>query len=265
MLDTSERTLLVRSSVFMGGWSLDAAEAVCSGGEVRSTDALDLLTRLIDKSFILAEPSESDSIRYRLLEPLRQFSSERLATEEDALDVKHRHAHWFHSLAVAAAEDYHGPKQGDALRRIELEHANVRAALQWLYENGEIDQADQLARALWWFWLRRNHLQEGRGWLERLLDSAAPQRSELGRAHLLMQLASIAWLQGDFAVAKTWSDESLEIARRHKHAAATAYALGVAGRLAVVRGDYAAARGYFEESLALAREIGDAWWEGRVY
>jgi non-specific serine/threonine protein kinase len=264
LLDTSERTLLVRSSVFVGGWSLEAAEAVCSSGELRSSDLLDLLTRLIDKSFVLAEPSENDSIRYRLLEPLRQFSSERLATEEDALEVKQRHAHWFHSLAVTAAEHYHGPKQGDALGRIELEHANVRAALQWLYENEEIAQADELASALWWFWLRRNHLQEGRGWLERLLDSGVAARPALQRANLLMQLGSIAWLQGDFAIAQIWSDESLQIARRHKDAPATAYALGVAGRLAVVHGDYTAAWRCFEESLALAGEIGDRWWQGRV-
>ena len=109
LLDTSERTLLVRSSVFVGGWSLEAAEAVCSGGELRRTDVLDVLTQLIDKSFVLAEPSGNDSIRYRLLEPLRQFSSERLATQVDALEVRHHHAHWFHSLAVTAADHYHGP------------------------------------------------------------------------------------------------------------------------------------------------------------
>jgi predicted ATPase/DNA-binding CsgD family transcriptional regulator len=263
LLDASERALLVRSSVFVGGWTLEAAEAVCSGGAVRSADVLDLMTELIDKSFVSAERSENDSVRYRLLEPLRQFTSERLANEPAIRDLRLRHARWFAGIAQTAAEQYHGPKQGAALSRIELEHANLRAALHWLYEYDEIDQADQLAASLWWFWLRRN-LQEGRGWLERLLESAAPKRPELRRANLLMELAAIAWLQGDFAVAQSWADESLEIARRHKDAPTTAYALGVAGRLGVVRGDYAAARGYFEESLALAREIGDGWWQSRA-
>jgi predicted ATPase/DNA-binding CsgD family transcriptional regulator len=263
LLAPSERALLLRSSVFVGGWTLEAAEAVCSGGAVRSADVLDVLTGLIDKSFVSAEPSENNSVRYRLLEPLRQFTSERLANEPDVSDVRLRHARWFGALAQTAAEQYHGPKQGGALSRIELEHANIRDALHWLYEYGEIDEADQLAASLWWFWLRRN-LQEGRGWLERLLDSAVPKRPELRRANLLMQLAAIAWLQGDFGVAQSWADESLAIARRHKDAPTTAYALGVAGRLGVVRGDYAAARGYFEESLALAREIGDGWWQSRA-
>jgi predicted ATPase/DNA-binding CsgD family transcriptional regulator len=263
LLDPAERAFLVRSSVFVNGWTLEAAESVCSGGAVRSADVLDLSTELIDKSFVSAERSENDSVRYRLLEPLRQFTSERLANEPGVRDVRRRHARWFAGLAHTAAEQYHGPKQGAALSRIELEHANLLAALHWLYESGEIDQADQLAASLWWFWLRRN-LQEGRSWLERLLDSAAPKRSELRRANLLMQLAAIAWLQGDFGAAQSWADESLAIARRHKDAPTTAYALGVAGRLGVVRGDYAAARGYFEESLALAREIGDGWWQSRA-
>ncbi|HLZ20686.1 MAG TPA: LuxR C-terminal-related transcriptional regulator [Ktedonobacterales bacterium] len=264
LLDHAERTLLTRLAVFAGGWTLEAAEAVCADAVIAASDVLDVLARLVEKSLVLAEAAEAGGVRYRLHEPLRQFLDEPLVAEDTENSIRRQHAHWYMQLAEQAAKDYHGPKQAVQLRQLEREHANVRAALRWLDEAEELDQLDRLAVALWWFWLRRNHLEEGRAWLERLLARAAPGRAEVCRATLLMQAGSIAWLQGDFAAGQRWADESLGIARQQADIGATAYALGLGGRLAVVRGDFAAARAVFQESLELTHRVGDAWWEGRV-
>jgi len=259
-----ERTLLARLAVFTGGWTLEAAEGVCADQLVPAMDVMDLLLQLTEKSLVVAEQLDDGSIRYRLHEPLRQFLMPRFAANAEAIKVRTQHAHWFMTLASQATERYHGPSQAIELDRIEREHANITGALHWLDQQEDMDRLDRLGIALWWFWMRRGHLQEGRAWLERLIARSAPARPSLRRSALLMQLASIAWLQGDFAEAQMWNEESLALAREHADIGATAYALGLAGRLAVVRGDFAGGRAAFEESLQLTRTLADSWWEGRV-
>src|SRR6202171_2182028 len=132
---------------------------------------LELLGGLIDKSLVFAEPA-ADGMRYRMLEPLRQFALERLVEQDAASTMRRRHAEWFLALATDAARQYHRPGEIAALERLEGEHANLRAAFENLVELGDDDTAARLALALWWFWINRDHWQEARTSPERLLGKA---------------------------------------------------------------------------------------------
>lgn len=264
LLTPTEQRFLSRLSIFVGGWTLESATAVCGGGGIQQTDVLDLLARLVDKSLVQLDSSTERAVRYRLLEPLRQFLSVRRMPQPGDDDVQRQHAHWFGDLVQRAAADFHGPHQAAALRTVDEEYANVRAALQWLLAEFELAPALTIIEALWWFWLRRQQLSEGRAFLECVLPQIASRPPGATPARLLTQAATIAWFQGDYAAAQRWADESLEIARVVDDAPATSYALGVIGRLAVVRGDYTHARRAFDESLTLIRQHGEPWWEARV-
>ena len=271
LLSQPEQLLLARSSVFVAGWTLEAAEAVCSDDAVhdpslgtRGVDRgriLDLLGSLVDKSLVLVEPGADCALRYRLLEPLRQFAAERLADRGEAARLQGRHARWFADLAAEAASHYHGRGQTAALERVQAEHANVLAALDWLLQRKDVEAAARVANALLWFWTRRDHWQEARTWLERLAAASDSGTAVTTRSELYFALGQVAWLQGDFPAAATWADKSLEGARQHGHAGALAPALALAGRLASVRGEHGTARQLFEEGLACVRGEKQGWSE----
>src|SRR5262249_17332740 len=132
LLGDAERLLLARLSVFAGGWSLEAAEHVCTGDGIESDAVLDLLASLADKSLILFEDREPLSNgRYRLLEIVRQYAAERLEAGGQADRVRARHRNWLAALSEAAEVELTGPEQGEWLRRLDAEHDNLRAALAW--------------------------------------------------------------------------------------------------------------------------------------
>jgi non-specific serine/threonine protein kinase len=185
-----------------------------------------------------------------------------LVEQGAAAVLRERHARWFADLVADAAGQYHGPRQTAALDRVQAEHANVLAALDWL-QREDIPAAARLASALVWFWIRRDHWQEARAYLERLLAGSAASVPGPEWAELLWAAGSIAWLQGDFPSAIRWVDASVAAARRAGAPAALARALALAGRVAASRGEYAAARELFEEGLPLARQAGDHWSEAR--
>ncbi|HYY87177.1 MAG TPA: AAA family ATPase, partial [Chloroflexota bacterium] len=217
LLSEPERILLARAAVFISGWTLKACEAVCGDdsrtashttGSLDREHILELLGGLIDKSLVLAEPA-ADGMRYRMLEPLRQFALERLVEQDAASTMRRRHAEWFLALATDAARQYHRPGEIAALERLEREHANLRAAFEYLVELGDDDAATRLALALWWFWINRDHWQEARTSPERLLDKSDVRIGAPGHAEVLALAAVTAWLQGDFPRATCWVEEGL--------------------------------------------------------
>jgi predicted ATPase len=156
LLDEPERVLLRRLSVFAGGFTLDAAEAVCSGEGIAEDDVLDLLSHLVDKSLLLAE-EEGDGIRYRMLETVRQYGREKLEASGDLELVSLRHAGYYLTLAEEAETGLRGPDQVAYFRRLEEDIANFRAALSWTL--GRVQPSEGLAQlglrltvALWLFW-----------------------------------------------------------------------------------------------------------------
>jgi len=272
LLSESEQVLLARLSVFIGGWTLVACEEVCGDDSRIESHAppsldreriLDLLGQLVDKSFVLAEPV-AEGMRYRMLEPLRQFALERLVEQGAASTTRRRHAEWFLAMATDAARHYHRPGEIAALDRLEREHANLQVAFEHLVNVGDDDAAACLVLALWWFWISRDHWQEARTSPEHLLVKShltirAPRHAEA------FALAGVtAWLQGDFRRAKRWVEEGLAVGRQQVEPGPLAVVLTVAGQLALSHAEYANSRQLFEECLPLARAAGDYWNETRA-
>jgi predicted ATPase/DNA-binding SARP family transcriptional activator/DNA-binding CsgD family transcriptional regulator len=253
LLGGPERVLFGRLSVFAGGFTLEAAESVGEGGGVEEKHVVELLTTLVEKSLVVAEESWELGARYRLLEPVRQYASEKLGEGGEEDDLRRRHALFFLALAEEAEPGLRGPRQVEWLDRLEQEHDNLRAALAWSLEE---DLGARLAGALSLFWYTRGYLSEGRSYLEAVVRGHSVP--ETARARALDGLGWIAEPQGDYERARLAYEESLGLYRRAGDRRGVANALGDLGSLALDRGDYERATSLLEESLALYRELGES-------
>jgi predicted ATPase/transcriptional regulator with XRE-family HTH domain len=258
LLGEGEQRLLDRLSVFAGGCTLEAAEAVCAGPGVEAWEVLDLLGSLVNKSLVLLEDggTEEEQGRYRLLETVRQYGWERLAADGETADVRDRHLAWCLALAEEAAPALSGPEQMRWLDQLEVEHDNLRAGLRWARERGAAEAGLRLAAAVWRFWWTRGYLGEGRRWLEGALagdDGSAP----LARVRALTVAAQLTAVHGDTARALTLLDESLARARDYGDRQSVARSLSIQGFVVGWKGDLARAEALFEEALAIARVLGD--------
>jgi predicted ATPase len=161
LLPEEEQILFRRLSVFAGGFTLDAAEAVCAGEDLERDAVLDLLSHLVDKSLVMAR-EESGEARYRLLETIRQYGREKLSESGEAELFRERHAGYYLALAEEAEPELSGDRQGEWLQRLEAEHDNFRAALGFSLEGGDARLGLRLAGVLGGFWYKRGYLREGR-------------------------------------------------------------------------------------------------------
>ena len=256
LLTQAERSLLQRLSVFTGSWTLTAAEAICSGNGIEMVDVLDLLTHLIDKSLVnIGRSGGYES--FHLLETIRQYASERLEESGEREELSRRHAEYFMTLAEKTYPDMWGPSQAAALARLEADHDNLRAALEWTAQ--DVSRAEwmlRMAGSLWRFWEIRGHVSEGRAWLERALTSN-PDASTYLRANGLRGLGNLTRLQGDYKQAKATHSQSLELFRQLGDKVGIARELNDLGEIAHQKGDYLAAVELHTESLALRYEIAD--------
>jgi predicted ATPase/DNA-binding SARP family transcriptional activator len=261
LLSQDERVLFRRLSVFAGGWTLEAAEAVCAGEDLERYDVLDLLSSLVDKSLVsVAQVGGGEEARYRILETVRQYGREKLEESGEQAAVRRLHAGFLLRLAEIAEPALVGPEQGEWLKRLETEHDNLRAALAWLREEGEVEQGLRLGGALWRFWWLQDHLTEGRAQLEALLalPGAEAQTAERAKAlYVLGVLASRRQAAGDEAEARRYQRESLSIYRELGDEPRTAAVLRELGRIGIELGDWATARPFLDESLKLERELGN--------
>jgi DNA-binding CsgD family transcriptional regulator/tetratricopeptide (TPR) repeat protein len=255
LLGESERVLFRRLSVFAGGWTLEAAEAVGARDEIEEGDVLDLLLGLIYKSLVVAEAETGGALRYRMLEPVRQYAREKLEASEDAGTIRSRHAAFFLALAQEGESELGGARQGSWLERLEAEHDNMRTALSWSLED-EPGTALRLAGALAHFWEIRSNLVEGRGWLEEALRQNA-HADAAARAKALTGAGTLAWHQGDFENATAFHAEALKLYRALEDECGVAFALNALGAQDLQQGDYERATPLFEEALSLCRQIGD--------
>lgn len=165
MLSDSERTVLRRLSVFAGGWTLEAAEAVCAGDGPEPGDVLDLVTHLVDKSLVFMEAPDGEA-RHRFLETIRQYARDRLMEASEADRVRDRHRDWCIQLAEQAEPHLTSAAQAVWFERLELENHNLRAALEWTKAGGAPEMGLRLAGPLWRFWNVHGYWREGREWLE---------------------------------------------------------------------------------------------------
>jgi predicted ATPase len=172
LLGAEERLLFGRLSVFAGGCTLEAAEAVCDLGEDLTEEVLDLLASLMDKSLLNRAETEDGEGRFWMLETVREYALERLEANGEQKEARHGHAVYCLALAKDARPELTGPRQTEWFGRLESEHDNLRAALSWSLERGNAETALQMNAQLWWFWYKRGHLSEGRRWLEEALGKA---------------------------------------------------------------------------------------------
>ena len=170
LLPDEERALFRRLAVFAGGFTLEAAESVCSGEDLERDEVLDLLSHLVDKSLVVAWEVSGEA-RYRLLETVQQYAWEKLSEPGETERFRERHAGYYLALAEEAEPELKGAGQVAWLERLEWERDNLRAAMAWLLERGALEEAARLGWALWLFWGIRAHFAEGRRWMEQALSA----------------------------------------------------------------------------------------------
>jgi predicted ATPase/class 3 adenylate cyclase len=296
LLTPAERALFRRLAVFVGGCTLEAAEAVGAPAGL-AIDLLDGVDSLVDKSLLRPEEQPTGEPRFGMLETIRAYGLEELDASEEAEAVRRRHAEFFRAMVEGAAGRIHGPEQVLTMDRLERDHDNLRAALEWAGAHGERETHLRLAGGLWEFWYLRGHITEGRRWLERAARASTGRRD--APAALVFQGAgAFAFLQGDLAEAgslvelslsifehldEVWRtaqslyllgyvaqgqgdhrramqrfERALSLGRARGHQQAVAYALQHLGGLAVTMGDFARATGLLSEALAVSRALGFA-------
>ena len=256
LLSEKERVLLRRLSVFAGGWTLEAAEAVCSGNGVEASTILDLLTSLVDKSLVNVEPQGGEA-RYGLLETVRQYGHERLQESGESGDALSRHRDFFLTLAEAA-EPYVRASSVAWLTRMEGEHDNLRAALEWSLRNGDEEANLRLVGALAWFWIRRFHYVEGQKSLKEVLERSTGAPT-VHLAGALLGSAALAWSLGDYKYAAEPAEAARALYRQLEHEGGLAHSAYVSGIVHMARGHYEEAAALLEESLARCRRLDDKW------
>jgi len=245
LLNEQEKRLFERLSVFVGGATLESAEAVCCA-DGSAGDALEGVTSLLNASLL----GRSEG-RFVMFETLREFACERLDAR-GAADARRNHARYFLALAERAVLD--GAEQGAWLDRLEGEHDNLRAALRWTVERGETDMGLMFTEPLWRFWHMRGYLNEGRAWLAALLALHGEEATE-GRARALSGAGVLAFTQGDYEAARAYLGEVLGFRRALGSSPRLAGVLNNLGAVAYMQEAYAEAQRLFEESLALYRVV----------
>ena len=260
LLTDVEHAMLRRVSVFAGGWSLAAAEHVCTGDGVDGShtiaDTLGLLTSLADKNLVFTDEHEGVT-RYRMLETIRQYALDRLGETEEEAQWRNRHFAWVLALSDEAFEPLIGPYQALWLDRMAREIDNFRAAVSWAIEQ-RLPDALRMARGRSRWWVRRAHLTEAREWLTRLLDAIPSDQAGRDRARALDALGGIALRQGDYAEAERRYRASLDLCREFGEARGSAYEQSNLALLASARGQYADAEPLLVKCATLARSLGDA-------
>jgi predicted ATPase/class 3 adenylate cyclase len=257
MLGEAEQALLPRLSAFAGSFSLEAAEAVATGGAVDRDEVIDLLARLIDKSLLMPEEASTEA-RYRMLETIRDYAQERLVEAGEASEVYARHRDWFVTLVEQARPGFFaGPEHAAWLARLSEDHDNLRAALRWSDEDPDGASAElSLASGLWRFWEIRGHLAEGSAWLERALARTGGEISQR-RALGLTGVGVLATQRGNHAAATAAHEASLLLHRELGSPLAISAACNNVASAAIEQGNFERAGELYREAVELSRTAGD--------
>ena len=262
LLDDAARRLFRRLAVFVGGWTLEAAEAVCNLDGDLGADLMDEMQLLIDNSLLKLATGPGGEPRFGMLETIREYALEQLAASQEEERVRAQHADFCLKLVEGAEPHLTGGGRAIWLARLETEHDNLRAALAWSKTvKGDMESGLRLACALGWFWFFRGLLSEGRAWSETLLAQAGDVERTTAKARVLGNAGGLAWAQSDYTTARARLGASISISRDAGAAArpVLARSLMFLGFVNVNEDDHVTARALHNESLALSREIGDRW------
>jgi predicted ATPase len=253
LLVEAERAVLRRLAVFVGGASLEAAEAVCgSGGE----DVLDALGSLVEKSLLRQREQEDGEPRFTLLEVVREFALEQLEASGQAGEVRRLHAEFYAGMATAIEPELRAGRSVRLLETLEREHDNLRAAVEWgLGHQPEV--ALRIVGAIYNFWFRRGYLSEGVKWAKQALERSGDEADPLLRAKACVGIGCLSWRQGELGAAELFTQESVRLAREADDRHWTCSSLQLLGTVKMQQEDSPRAKALAEESLALARELND--------
>lgn len=250
-----ERLLWARVSVFAGSLDLDAAEAVCSDEGIDREEILDLVTELVDKSVLLREEHRT-AVRYRMLDTLRTYGRERLAAAGEEAVRLGRHRDYYRGLAADARAALFGPAQVQWFARLQLEHANLRTALEGcLAEPGQTGHGLEMAADLLYHWITSYYLGEGRRWLDQALALCAEPTG--ARARALWTDSWLAIIQSDTDTAAAMLEESRSIGTRLGLEPVLAYSSLYSGMVAMYRGETRSAIALYQEAVTRHRATGD--------
>jgi predicted ATPase/class 3 adenylate cyclase len=260
LLGSQEQALFRRLAVFVGGCTLEAAETVClgpEGADPLSLDLFDGLSSLVDHS-LLQQREEGGEPRFGMLRVIREYALERLQESGDFAPLRRAHASHVLAFFEQAERGLTGPEAAVWLDRLEFEHDNLRAALSWAREQGEVETGMRLATAARRFWLARGYLREGRGWLQELLAPESAATTPAGvKARALIAGGWLAFWQGDYPAAQTWLEQALALGRSIGDPHVTARALQVLGNIARSQGDWEQAAVWLEDMLATFRQLNE--------
>lgn len=257
LLTEAERVLFRRLAVFAGGFTLEAAESVCSQG-MKQSDILDLLGRLVDKSLVVVEQvSDLGETRYRLLETIRQYALEKLAGAGEARETRDLHLEFFAQLAEFAEPKMFGWESPRWYRKLDQELDNIRTALEWATNSGKADVALNVDGSLVYFWFA--HGLGGSEWHDRVqqaLSRPEGKKPSLARAKALNGLGFMYWADVYPTDRRSELEEALRIGKEMNDPRTVATALRTLGLLENIQGNYAEARTHLEQSLEIWRELG---------
>jgi predicted ATPase/DNA-binding SARP family transcriptional activator/DNA-binding CsgD family transcriptional regulator len=254
LLEQAERRLFAHLSVFTGGWTLEEAERIIEAGDV-----LESLSQLVDKSLVAAEGSSDGTVRYRMLEPVRQYA--RGLLKESGLEplVRSRHAQLYLQLGESAAPHLRGTGQAIWLDRLQIEESNLREALAWAFsDGGDAAVGIRLAGRIWRFWASRSTMAEGQRWLQEAMD-----HGDRVDPHELVDVvyagATLAYWQEDYRRAAQLLARSRRLYTDLGDDKGIAWCLTMLGTIAFQKGERARATELQEQALALRQKIGDRY------
>jgi len=253
LLTGAEQAMWRRVSVFAGSFDLDAAEAVCAGGEITAEAVVDLVDTLVAKS-VLSRVTGNGKARYRLLDTIGEFGMSKLRGRGNERKLRLRHRHWY--AALAARQEAFGPNRAEWIAALDTDHENLRAALEFcLSEPQQVAAGAELACDLWLYWLTHGHVTEGRRVLAALLDKLDKPAAVRPRA--LWVAGYLAQFHGDIPAARALLETALSAARSVGDVGAEAWASSFLGWDLYYFGDAEAGDALAQAALRLHRESGD--------
>ena len=266
LLDESDKALFRRLAVFVGGFTLEAVEAVCvldaastaSSSEADDGAVLEQLAQLLDKSLVQGQQGVGGEPRFTMLETIEEYAQEQLVASGEAASVQERHANYFLRVALEADPHMYGQERDVWMERLDREDGNLRAALAWSKADKDAVQTGlRLVGALAFYWVLRGAVREGRAWLEGMLERTGSTDRSAARGQALIGAGWLDWGEGDYAAASLRAEEGLSMVREAGDKRGIGTAEWLLGLVRMGQRNSSAARPLLEESRTLYKDLGD--------